>query len=605
MQTGKRTSSPSLAGRPWRFAASAVVGLSLLQSVAAQSPGPSVDFGPNVNVFDPSMPAATIQARLTSVFKTQETNQFGMERNAFLFKPGTYSVDANIGFNTQIAGLGMMPDDVTIKGNVHAEADWMHDNGTDNFWRCAENMLVIPPDGRDRWAVSQAAPFRRMHIQGKLQLDPRGHGWSSGGFVADSVADSDVSSGSQQQYMSRNDEFGSWSGSVWNMVFVGVTGAPTPHFPNPAHTVVDQTPVIREKPFLCVDKAGGYQVFVPALRRNASGTTWHNKTPEGTTLPLSQFFIVKPGMTATSMNGALAQGKNLLVTPGVYHLNQTLNISRADTVVLGLGMATFVPDGGVVAVKIADVDGVKMAGILLDAGQANSPTMLEVGATGGKADHAANPISLHDVFVRIGGAGPGKASVAVRINSNDTIIDHTWIWRADHGAGAGWESNPSDYGIIVNGNDVTTYGLFVEHFQKYDVVWNGNGGRTYMFQNEMAYDPPTQDKWMNGTSKGYAAYKVADTVTTHEGWGLGSYCYFNVNPNIVADHAFEVPQKPGVKLHNVLTVSLGGKGTITNVVNNAGAPTSKKTTPSCLADYPEQAGSVPAAGAGGGFGALR
>jgi hypothetical protein len=62
------------------------------------------------------------------------------------------------------------------------------------------------------------------------------------------------------------------------------------------------------------------------------------------------------------------------------------------------------------------------------------------------------------------------------------------------------------------------------------VLWNGNGGRTYFFQNEMPYDPPNQAAWMNGgVTQGYAAYKVADSVTSHEAWGLGSYCYFNVN----------------------------------------------------------------------------
>ncbi|HEY0738467.1 MAG TPA: discoidin domain-containing protein, partial [Herpetosiphonaceae bacterium] len=199
--------------------------------VAGTEPSPTpttgpVDFGPNVAIFDPSMSSATIQAKLNSVFATQERNQFGMERNALLFKPGTYSVDANIGFNTQIAGLGFSPDAVTINGYVRAEADWFGDNGTQNFWRFAENMSVTPPDGNNRWAVSQAAPFRRMHVRGQLQLDPRNHGWSSGGFLADSKIDGQVFAGSQQQYMTRNSQIGSWSNCVWNCVFVGVSGAP-------------------------------------------------------------------------------------------------------------------------------------------------------------------------------------------------------------------------------------------------------------------------------------------------------------------------------------------------------------------------------------------
>ena len=554
------------------------------------TPSPStgpVDFGPNVAIFDPSMSSATIQAKLNSVFATQEQNQFGMERNALLFKPGTYAVDANIGFNTQIAGLGFSPDDVTINGYVRAEADWFGDNGTQNFWRFAENMSVTPPDGNNRWAVSQAAPFRRMHVRGQLQLDPRGHGWSSGGFLADSKVDGQVFAGSQQQYMTRNSQIGSWSNCVWNCVFVGVSGAPAQTFPNPPYTTIAQTPVIREKPFLYIDAAGNYQVFVPALRTNVTGTTWFGQTPQGTSIPISQFFIVKPGATAADMNNALAQGRNLLITPGVYHLNQTINVTRANTVVLGLGLATLIPDNGVVALKVADVDGVKVAGILIDAGTTNSPVLMEVGPPGSSASHATNPTSLHDVFARIGGAVAGKATVSLVINSSNVIIDHTWLWRGDHGSGIGWNVNTADNGLIVNGSNVTAYGLFVEHYQKYNVIWNGNGGRTYMFQNELPYDPPNQASWMNGSGRGYAAYKVANSVTTHEAWGVGSYCYFNVDPSIVADRGFEVPNTSGVRFHNLLTVSLGGNGVITNVINTTGAPAQgTATVPSYVVNYP-------------------
>lgn len=546
----------------------------------------TVDFGPNVAVFDPSMPASAIQAKLDAAFRVQERNQFGPERNAFLFKPGNYAIDANIGFNTQIAGLGLLPDDVAIKGYVRSEADWAKGNGTQNFWRAAENMAVSPPDGTNRWAVSQAAPFRRMHVLGKLQLDPRGHGWSSGGFIADTKVDGNVSSGSQQQYLSRNSQFGSWSGSVWNMVFVGVNGAPPPHFPNPSHTVVDAAPVLREKPFLCVDAAGNYQVFVPALQANASGTSWSGKPPAGATLPISQFFIVKPGATSADMNAALAQGRDLLITPGIYHLRETLNVTRANTVVLALGMATLIPDNGIVALRIADVDGVKVAGILIDAGTVNSPLLMEVGAPGSSANHAANPTSLHDVFVRIGGAVAGKATLSLTVNSPNVIIDHTWLWRADHGSGVGWDVNPAEYGLTVNGGDVIAYGLFSEHYRKHSVLWNGNGGRVYFFQNEMPYDPPSQAGWMNGASKGYAAYKVADGVTTHEAWGLGSYCVFTKDSTLTADRGFEAPNKPGVRFTNLLTISLGGKGVIGNVINNAGGPTGKTTTPQYLASFP-------------------
>ncbi|MFJ8134424.1 RICIN domain-containing protein [Streptomyces sp. NPDC096013] len=554
-----------------------------LGTVSTNPPG-TPDFGPNVTVFDPSMSASSIQSKLDSVFNQQQTNQFGSARQALLFKPGTYSANANVGFYTQVAGLGLSPDDVTINGAVHAEADWFQGNATQNFWRDAENLSVNPTGGTDRWAVSQAAPYRRMHVRGNLALDDGG--WSSGGFISDTKVDGQIQSGSQQQFLTRNSTMGSWSGSNWNMVFVGDQGAPAQSFPT--YTNVASSPTIREKPFLYVDSAGNYQVFVPGLQSNAVGTTWSGKTPAGKSLPIDQFYIVKPGATAADMNTALAAGKNLLVTPGVYHLNQTLNITRPDTVVLGMGLATFVPDGGITAISTADVDGIELAGLLIDAGTTNSGTLVQIGPSGSTASHASDPTQLSDVFVRIGGATVGKATNSLVVNSANTIIDHTWIWRADHGNSGtvGWTTNTADTGLIVNGANVTAYGLFVEHFQKTQVVWNGNGGRTYFFQNEMPYDPPNQASWMNGSGKGYPAYKVAANVTSHEAWGLGSYCYFSSNSSVVADHAFEVPSVSGVRFHDMVTVSLGGVGTISHIINSTGGPSNSTNNVAYLTTYP-------------------
>ncbi|OLB82677.1 MAG: hypothetical protein AUI14_00295 [Actinobacteria bacterium 13_2_20CM_2_71_6] len=235
---------------------------------------------------------------------------------------------------------------------------------------------------------------------------------------------------------------------------------------------------------------------------------------------------------------------------------------------------------------VADVDGVRLGGLLFDAGTVTSPVLLQVGPNGSSASHAGNPTTIQDVFFRIGGAGPGSATTSLVVNSNNTIIDHIWAWRADHGTGVGWTTNTADTGLIVNGANVTAYGLFVEHYQKYEVLWNGNGGRTIFLQNEMPYDPPNQAAWRTGAN-GYAAYKVANSVTSHEAWGVGSYCYFNVDPTIVADHGFEAPNTPGVRFHDLLTVSLGGKGTITHVINDAGGPASgTATVPSNLVSYP-------------------
>lgn len=563
--------------------AAALSGLHAGSSTRATSDDP--DFGPNVIIFDTTMSPASIQRTLDSVFATQETSQFGGGRVALLFKPGSYDADARVGFYTEVAGLGISPDDVTIRGAVRADARWRKGNATVNFWRMVENLSVTPAGGFDRWAVSQASPMRRVHIRGDLVLDDGG--WSSGGFLADSKVDGQVRSGSQQQWLTRNSDLGGWSGANWNMVFVGTRNAPAQSFPDPPYTTIDSTPRIREKPFLYVSARGAWNVFVPALRSSATGTTWSGGREAGASLPLRTFHIAKPTESAADINRALARRENILLTPGIYHLDAPLHIAAPNTVVLGLGLATLVAGGGGSAVIIDDVDGVTLAGVLVQAGPVESPELIEVGPPGASPRHASNPTLLSDVFVRVGGAGVGKAVRSLVINSSDVIADHLWLWRADHGRGVGWMSNTAATGLTVNGRDVTAYGLFVEHYQRHQVEWNGNGGRTYMFQNEMPYDVPGQADWMDGTSRGFAAYRVGPDVTSHEAWGFGSYCFFNRNPSVVADHAFEAPVTAHVRFRGMVTVSLGGgKGTIAHVIDGMGPAADSAATVQKLVRFP-------------------
>ena len=41
---------------------------------------------------------------------------------------------------------------------------------------------------------------------------------------------------------------------------------------------------------------------------------------------------------------------------------------------------------------------------------------------------------------------------------------------------------------MVDGDDVTTYGLAVEHTLEDLTVWNGEGGQVYFYQSELPYD---------------------------------------------------------------------------------------------------------------------
>ncbi|HEY2278172.1 MAG TPA: discoidin domain-containing protein [Streptosporangiaceae bacterium] len=546
------------------------------------------NFGPNVYVFDPSMSSSSIQSTLDSVFNTQKLNQFGTQRYALLFKPGTYSAEANIGYYTSIQGLGQNPDDVTINGDVTVDAFDGTGNATQNFWRSAENMAINPSSGSDRWAVAQAGPFRRMDVHGGLELYPASYGYASGGYIADSKVSGQVSSVSQQQWYSQDSNFGSWSGSVWNMVFSGVTGAPAQSFPSPPMTTLATTPTSRDVPYLYVDSSGNYHVFVPSLRTGASGASWANGSTPGTSLPMSQFFVATPSDTAAQINSALAEGCNLFFTPGVYNIDQTINVTNPDTVVLGTGFPTLIPQNGVNTMQVADVNGVRIDGLLFDAGTTNSNALLTVGTQGSTTSHASDPTSVQDTFFRIGGDIAGKATNSLVVNASNTLLNDIWAWRADHGNSGtvGWTTNTAAHGLVVNGSNVLATGLFVEHYQQQQVVWNANGGETIFFQDEMPYDPPNQAAWMDGSSNGYPAYEVAPTVTSHQAYGMGSYCYFNVNPAVVADHAFEAPNASGVQFHDLLTVSLGGVGVIEHVINETGGATPSNTTPVNVTSYP-------------------
>jgi hypothetical protein len=552
----------------------------LILGVLAYSVGPVMaagsskpDFGPNVLIFNSSMAVATMQERIDKVYATQQNNQFGPARNALLFAPGDYKLDIPIGYYTQVLGLGASPDSVHITGNVHSDATLPRNNATCTFWKAAEGFSVTPTGGAMKWAVSQAVPFRRMHIRGDIVLHQDG-GWASGGWMSDALVDGNVGAGPQQQWISRNTEWGSWTGANWNMVFVGVVSPPAGEWPNPPYTKIARVPIVREKPFLEVDPSGKYRVRVPALRANSSGITWRAGSTPGKSIPLSEFYVARPDLdTAATINAQLARGKNLLFTPGIYELTDTIRVRRANTVVLGIGFATIRANNGITAMTVADVDGVILAGLLFDAGEANSPVLLEVGPNGSSASHVSNPTSLHDVFFRVGGAGVGRASVNLRINSSNTIVDHTWIWRADHGAGVGWKSNTSANGLVVNGNDVTIYGLFVEHYQEFQVLWNGNGGRVYFYQSEIPYDPPDQPSYTSAPgTNGWASYKVAENVTSHEAWGLGIYSVFR-NRGVVLSRAIEVPNSPNVRFHSMITVRLGNNGEIGNVINDTGGAT--------------------------------
>ncbi len=587
--------------------------LTPVASAASQIKPNGTNFGQGVYIFNPSMPQSQIQATVDALANQQVSNQFGTERYALLFEPGTYGSSANplnfqVGYYTAVAGLGRSPGDVVINGSIDVYNQCSNGSciALTNFWRSLSNLTINVNNSGfgcyagEFWAVSQAAPMRRVLVNGSATFMDycTSPSFASGGFVADSdFVNGSIVSGSQQQWFIRNSNVDGWSNGVWNQVFSGVVGAPAQCFPaapscGGPYTTLAASPVTREAPYLYMNTKGQFEVFVPSVQTNTAGTTWGSGATPGRSISIKKFYIASATDTAETINAALASGMNLILGPGIYKLDESIEVTNPNTVVIGLGFPTLVPENGNTSLTVTNSHGVLLSGIIFDAGPVNSPVLLQFGNAGKGGNLAANPPGIYDVFFRIGGAERGSATTSLVVNSNNVILDDIWAWRADHGNGVGWTKNTANTGLIVNGNNVTAYGLFVEHYQQYEVIWNGDGGTDIFFQNEMPYDPPSQAAWMEAPGvDGWAAFKVADTVTSFKGYGMGSYSFFNQGVNIYAANAFEVPTTlPPSSMNDLLTIflSTGGSGGILNVIDNMGGSSTivNPDTPVTVVSYP-------------------
>lgn len=551
-------------------------------------------FGDTVNLYSPTDDVSVINEEIKAIsdeMMPASKSEFSENRYAIAFKPGTYDINKiNVGFYTQVMGLGALPTDVSIPGiNVDSNGG---ENTLINFWRGVENISIMTGnnDAEVKWGTSQAAPLRRMYVQGKLHFDDIGK-TASGGYVADTYTTGQMGSWSQQQFFVRNSVMtGGWYDGCWNMVFVGCENAPqtTEDWGNAtyqSYTNIEKTEIVREKPFLYLDDNGEYQVFVPGVRKNTVGLSWsQDDMGEGTSISIDDFYIAKAAVdNADTINQALSEGKNLIFTPGLYNVDKPIEINRANTVVLGLGLATITCTNEETAIKVADVDGVSIAGIIVEAGEPGSESLIEMGSEDSDKDHSSNPSWFSDVYVRVGGYSVGSCEKGIVIHSNNVIGDHFWLWRADHGAGATWDGAKCDTGLEVNGDNVNVYGLFCEHFQKYQTLWNGENGKMYFYQSELPYDVPAQSDWMShdGTQNGYASYKVADNVKSHEAYGLGVYeVFIYTGEKMNLKSAIEV--SAGTKVFHACTNHLSGdntnSGTITYIVNESGGSVGKGIT---------------------------
>lgn len=623
-------------------------------------------FGRNTFVFSPNDDTTKIDELLNKLFKQQNdyTNDAQFKGNQYqvYFKKGDYTNTScmYLGFYTTLSGLGKVPTDVKLN-NIAIPAylpagalGGNGDNATCNFWRSAENLAVYNTGNEQgkagygsyradqlNWAVAQAAPLRRIYSERPIAYDWN-YGWASGGYVADSWINAsfndngnELSAGtfSGQQFYTRNSKLkGNAYGTTLNNFFQGVEASNLPkadgtsgeellsgqgasNWNIPASdggqqvfTHIDQTKELAEKPFLYMDDDGEYKVFVPSVQKNTKGISWgegkdNNGMGAGKSISLDEFYVAKPTDSASDINKALDEGKNIYFTPGTYHAKETIHVKKADTIVLGSGMTSIIPDNDDAAMLVDDVDGVRVAGIIFDAGS-HSKYLLKVGKTGSKNSHKDDPTILQDLFFRVGGTTDTltTADNALEINSHNVLCDHFWIWRADHGTGVAWDGNVSNHGLIVNGDDVTCYALFNEHFNKYDTLWNGENGSTYFYQNEKCYDPISQESWMshNGSVNGYAAYKVSNNVKKHYAVGLGIYNVFiytggtlgeNGQPgtlgdgktvSISMDNAIEVPNNKDVLIENACIQTFanedGALQKFNSIINGVGSGVSSGIT---------------------------
>ncbi|MDE7464585.1 MAG: glycoside hydrolase family 55 protein, partial [Clostridiales bacterium] len=363
-------------------------------------------FGDNVYVFSAADNADKVSAQIKTVYdgRLSETRsgEFSEGRSAFLLKPGTYNnkIELNVGYYMTYAGLGESPEAVTVNklysGN---RTDAICDNALCNFWRGAENFTV-KSGGTAMWATSQSSSLRAVKVNGNLQLSEGGKG-TSGGFLADSHITGSVQSGSQQQWLTRNSTMNKWEGNTWNTCFAGVDGAPSGTYPANRYTVEDATSM-REKPFLTFDETHGYRIAIPAVRENASGYSWSEENLDSRIEKYIEqsdiYFAQADRDSAKTINNAYKTHSAVVLTPGVYYLDEAIEINSNSKVLFGMGLATLMPLNGNSCLVTTGSD-ISVSGILVDTGWDKSNTLASIGKQGNKG----SDVRLYDFYFRVGG----------------------------------------------------------------------------------------------------------------------------------------------------------------------------------------------------------
>ena len=245
---------------------------------------------------------------------------------------------------------------------------------------------------------------------------------------------------------------------------------------------------------------------------------------------------------------------------------------------------------------VADVKGVKLAGLMFDAGPVNSPVLLQVGtqhaANGQAREHnqwsdPADPTSLQDVFFRIGGATPGKATTSLVVNSDNVLLDNIWAWRADHGNGVGWtdqhrrhrrdRQRRQRHGVRPVRRALPEVRAHLERRERPDDLLPERDA-------VRPAEPGGLDARRRQRLRRLQGGRLRQDA---RGLGHGQLLLLQRRPGrSTPTRGFEVPVTAGVKLHDILTVFLNGNGGIDHVVNDTGAAVNATNQVTNIVSYP-------------------
>ena len=517
-----------------------------------------------------------LKAKLDDIYNTMQhktdstSGEFSQNRFALMFKPGQYNLSFQMGYYTHVQGLAVNKEGVIFNGTINVPpappAGYL-----DNFDRALYNLTIDPPgEATQVFGTSQASPIRRVKCTGNFALAERFQDqeqFSSGGFMSDCFISGTMDMYSQQQFYVQDSSAKTFKGGAWNFLLMGVSVVEyfsDVSFPAPnvckkglrLLTTMD-SPGVSQMPMI-VQEDGGFKV-------------------QNRDVLSDRFVFVHPAVSVDNINQSIINGYDIVFCPGIYSYPSSIIISRNNTTLIGTGYATIYVTGSEPGILIKDgIHGTRIAHLLMEAGTNNPPALIQVGETPKSSGEAANPTILYDIFGRCGPVHAARCEAMIVLNQNNSIVQHAWLWRADHSSlereGLGLVNARSNYGIVVNGNDCSTYGLFSEHHLKECVLWNGDNGNMFFLQCELAYEAAQETGW------NYPGLRV--TGSHFYGTNLGVYSFFATSkgatasfPAVTSGIVIDANVVSTARIDSACTLFLNknaGGGKINNVINATG-----------------------------------